>query len=66
MATLRPLKEAAEMFGLHEQTVRYYLRRGYLTKHPFKPLDRRRHIDIDELRELLKNRPEQQRTEDKP
>lgn len=60
MADLRPLKEAAEMFGLHEQTIRYYLRRGYLTRHPTKPLDPRRHIDIDELRQLLKNRPQRQ------
>ena len=48
------------MFGLHQQTIRYYLRRGYLTKHPFKPLDPRRYVDVDELRELLKNRPDRQ------
>ncbi len=60
MADLRPLKEAAEMFGLHEQTIRYYLRRGYITRKPFKPLDRRRFVDVDELRELLKNRPDEE------
>ena len=57
LVQLVTLEQAATDVGVHPMTIRYYLRRGYLTKHPMKPLDRRRYVDMDELRELMKNRP---------
>jgi DNA-binding transcriptional MerR regulator len=49
---LRPLDEVAHLVGVHPQTIRYYLRRGWITKHSKPPLARYQPVDLEEVREL--------------
>lgn len=56
------LTEAAEAFGLHPQTVRNYLTRGFLTRYKNKEgAPRATYVDMNELRELRENPPAEPR-----
>lgn len=52
MADLRPLDEVAELVGVAPSTIRYYLKKGWITKHPKPPLVRYQPIDLEEVQEL--------------
>ena len=52
MPDLRPLDEVAELVGVAPSTIRYYLKKGWITKHPKPPLVRYQPIDLQEVREL--------------
>jgi hypothetical protein len=49
---LRPLEEVAQLVGVHPTTIRYYLRKGWITRHPKPPLVRWQPVDLDEVIEL--------------
>ncbi|MBJ7596533.1 MAG: helix-turn-helix domain-containing protein [Candidatus Dormibacteraeota bacterium] len=52
MPDLRPLEEVAQLVGVHPTTIRYYLRKGWITRHRKPPLVRWQPVDLDEVIEL--------------
>lgn len=57
MTKLVPLDEAAAEVGVHRTTIFRYLKRGFLKRYKAKGVDKRTFVDIEALRDLLRNPP---------
>ena len=52
VADLRPLDEVARLVGVHPTTIRYYIRKGWISKPPKPPAARYQPVDLDEVVKL--------------